>query len=84
MLASSAACLYRAARLHRSFYGLLAILFGVAAACGSTNSTIAFREEALRGDADALVYLFRESAMLGGAVSWNVYLDGQVVELASD
>ena len=57
---------------------LLPILFGFAAGCGSTNSTIAFHEEALRGDADALVYLFRESAMLGGAVSWNVYLDGQV------
>jgi hypothetical protein len=58
---------------------LLAILLGVAAGCGSTNSTIAFHEEALRGDADALLYVFRESAMLGGAVGWNVYLDGQVV-----
>ena len=57
---------------------LLALLFGLAAGCGSTNSTIVFHEEALRGDTDALVYLFRESAMLGGAVGWNVYLDGQV------
>ena len=63
---------------------LLSILFGGLVGCGSTNSTIAFHEESLQGDADALVYLFRESAMLGGAVSWNVYLDGQVVELASD
>jgi hypothetical protein len=56
----------------------LAILFSVAAGCGSTNSTIVFHEEALRGDTDALVYVFRESALLGGAVPWNLYLDGHI------
>ena len=58
---------------------LLAVLIAVVAACGSTSSTIPFREEAMQGKADALVYVFRESSMVGAAVSWNVYLDGKVV-----
>jgi hypothetical protein len=56
---------------------LLAMLFGVAA-CGTTSSTIAFHEETLQGPTDALLYVYRESSMVGGAVSWNVYLDGKV------
>jgi hypothetical protein len=57
---------------------LLAILCGMGAACGTTSSNIPFHEEALRGQDDALVYVFRESSMVGAAVSWNLYLDGKV------
>jgi hypothetical protein len=57
----------------------VAFLFLSLAACGTTSSTVPFHEEALQGEADALVYVFRESSMVGGAVSWNVYLDGKVV-----
>ncbi len=56
----------------------VAMLFLSVGACGTTSSTVPFHEEALQNEADALVYVFRESSMVGGAVSWNVYLDGKV------
>jgi hypothetical protein len=57
---------------------LMAILFSVVVGCGSTSSIVPFKDEALQGEADAIVYVYRESSMVGGAVAWNVYLDGKV------
>lgn len=47
--------------------------------CGSSGSTIAFSEEQLHGDNDAVVYIYREASMVGAAVSWRVRVDDAVV-----
>lgn len=56
---------------------LLAALFF--AACGTTSSHIAFREEAPREKDGAILYIYRLPAMVGKAVKWKVRLDGTVV-----
>jgi hypothetical protein len=65
-------------RFAKSWF-ISAVLVGVFAGCGSvTSSAITFHEEGLRGDNDAIIYVFREKSMVGYAVEWNVYLDNSV------
>jgi hypothetical protein len=57
----------------------IALVFFSLGCSASTSSTIAFSEEQVRGDNDAVVYIFRESSMVGAAASWNVRIDDVVV-----
>ncbi len=58
-----------------SFLAVLMLFQG----CASTNSKISFFEEKFNNDHEALIYVYRLKSMVGASVSWNVYIDGQVV-----
>ena len=61
----------------RSALALVAAMVVVCVGCGATtNSRIAFSEEALRSPSDAIVYVYRMKNMVGAVAPWTVRIDG--------
>ena len=58
---------------------ILVVISMLILSCGSTSSTIAFHEELPANDSDVIVYVYRMSSMVGGAVPWVVRLDGKEI-----